>query len=69
MLNTEYGISSSRDDLFVAKSENQTFRNVPVARNDTNIVRIVKVKNGVAMPEDHKIFVPENNAIELTYEF
>ena len=69
MLNTEYGISSSGYDHFVAKSENQTFRNVPVARNDTNIVRIVKVKNGVAMPEDHKIFVPENSAIELIYEF
>jgi hypothetical protein len=43
--------------------------NVPVARNDTNIVRIIKVKNRVAGPEDHKIFVPENNAIELTYEY
>ena len=69
MLNTEYGISSSGYDLFVAKSENQTFRNIPVARNDTNIVRIVKVKNGVAFPEDHKIFVPKNNSIELTYEY
>lgn len=69
MLNTEYGISSSGYDHFVAKSESQTFRKVPVARNDTNIVRIVKVKNGVATPEDHKLFVPENNAIELTYEY
>lgn len=69
MLNTEYGISSSGYDHFVAKSESQTFQQVPVARNDTNIIRIVKVKNGVAIPEDHKIFVPENNAIELTYEY
>jgi len=69
MLNTEYGISSSGYDHFVAKSENQTFLNIPVARNDTNIVRIVKVKNGVAFPEDHKIFVPENNSIVLTYEY
>jgi len=69
MLNTEYGISSSGYDHFVAKNENQTFRNIPVARNDTNIVRIVKVKNGVAFSEDHKIFVPENNSIELTYEY
>ncbi len=69
MLNTEYGISSSGYDHFMAKSENHTFRNVPVARNDTNIIRIVKVKNGVAMPEDHKIFVPDNNSIELTYEY
>lgn len=69
MLNTEYGISSSGYDHFVAKSENQTFRNIPVARNDTNIVRIVKVKNGVAMPEDHKIFVPKDNTIELSFEY
>lgn len=68
MLNTEYGIISSGYDKFVTKSENQTFR-VPVARNDTNIVRIVKVKNGVAYPEDHKFFVPKDNAIELTYEY
>jgi len=69
ILNTEYGINSSGYDHFVAKSENQTFRNVPVARNDTNIVRIIKVKNGVAYPEDYKIFVPEKNTIELTYEY
>ncbi|MCE5227850.1 MAG: hypothetical protein LLG05_18580 [Porphyromonadaceae bacterium] len=67
-LNTEYGVISSGYDNFVAEEENQTFR-VPVARNDTNIVRIIKVKNGVASPEDHKMFVPENNTIELTYEF
>jgi len=69
MLNTEYGISSSGYDNFVAKTYTQTFSNVPVALNDTNIVRIVKVKNGVATPEDHKIFIPENKAIELTYEY
>lgn len=68
LLNTEYGISSTGYDNFVAKSENQTFR-VPVARNDTNIVRIINVKNGVASPEDHKIFVPKDNNIELTYEY
>jgi hypothetical protein len=68
MLNTEYGISSSGYDNFVAKNESQTFR-VPVARNDTNIIRIVKVKNGVAIPEDHKLFVSENNNIELTYKY
>ena len=38
-------------------------------RNDTNIVRIIKMKNGVATPKDYKIFVPEKNAIELTYEY
>lgn len=69
MLNTEYGITSSGYDNFVAEGENQTFRNVPVARNDTNIVRIIKVKNGIATPEDYKIFVPENNSIELFYEY
>ena len=68
ILNTEYGISSSGYDNFVAEEENQTFR-VPVARNDTNIVRIIKIKNGVASPEDHKLFVPGNNTIELAYEF
>lgn len=69
MLNTEYGINFSGYDLFVAKSENQTFINVPVALNDTNIVRIVKVKNGVAIPEDHKLFVPKDNHIELSFEY
>lgn len=68
LLNTEYGISSSGYGNFVAISENQTFR-VPVARNDTNIVRIIKMKNGVATPEDHKLFIPENNNIELSYEY
>ena len=68
ILNTKYGISSSGYDNFVAAEENQTFR-VPVARNDTNIVRIIKIKNGVASPEDHKLFVPGNNTIELAYEF
>lgn len=69
MLNTEYGINFSGYDLFVAQSENQTFRNVPVALNDTNIVRIVKVKNGVAIPEEHKLFVPKDNNIELSFEY
>ncbi len=69
ILNTEYGINFSGYDLFVAKSESQTFRNVPVALNDTNIVRIVKVKNGVAFPEDHKIFVPKDNNIEFTFDY
>lgn len=69
MLNTEYGINFSGYDLFVAQSKNQTFRNVPVALNDTNIVRIVKVKNGVAIPEDHKLFVPKGNNIELSFEY
>jgi len=69
MLNTKYGIISSGYDNFVARNENQTFRNIPVAKNDTNIVRIIKMKNGIASPEDHKIFIPENNKIELTYEY
>lgn len=69
MLNTEYGITSSGYDNFVAENEIQTFRNVPVARNDTNIVRIIKVKNGVALPEDHKIFIPNNNKIKLSFDY
>lgn len=52
----------------MAEGESQLFK-VPVARNDTNIVRIIKVKNGIASPEDYKLFVPENNKIELTYEY
>ncbi len=67
-LNTEYGISSSGYDNFVAENENQVYR-VPVARNDTNIVRIIKEKNGITSSEDYKLFVPENNTIELTYEY
>ncbi len=68
LLNTEYGISSSGYDHFVAESGNQAFR-VPVARNDTNIVRIIKMKNGVASSEDLKLFVPKDNNIELSFEY
>ena len=68
-LDTEYGIIPSGYDHFVAESENQTFTKIPVARNNTNIVRIIKMKNGVASPKDYKIFVHENNKIELTYEY
>ena len=67
-MNTEYGFSSSGFDNFVAKDENQRFM-VPVARNDTNIVRIIKLKNGIATPKDYKLFIPENNNIELSYEY
>lgn len=68
LINTEYGISSSGYDNFVAENENQTFR-VPVALSDTNIVRIIKIKNGIASPEDHKVFVPKDNNIELTFDY
>ena len=67
-MNTQYGISSSGYDHFVAEHENQVYR-VPVARSDTNIVRIIKEKNGITTSEDFKLFVPENNNIELTYEY
>ncbi|HTN69017.1 MAG TPA: hypothetical protein VLZ33_06110 [Dysgonamonadaceae bacterium] len=68
LLDTKYGISSSGYDHFVAKKENQVFR-VPVARKDTNIVRVLKIKNGIVSSEDYKIFVDENNTIELTYDY
>lgn len=68
-LDTEYGIISSGYDKFVAESENQTFTKIPVARNTTNIIRIIKMKNGVASPEDHKLFIPKDNNIELSFEY
>ena len=68
LITTLFEISSSGYDNFVAENENQIF-NVPVARNDTNIVRILKVKKGIASYEDYKMVVPENNNIELTYEY
>ena len=69
MLDTKYGIGGSGWDRFKASTEDQTFTEVPFALNDSNIVRIIKVKNGVAMPEDHKIYVSGDSPTNLTYEY
>lgn len=70
ILNTEYDIlHTGMDDSFIAKNKNQTFRNIPVAPNEMNIIRVIKVKNGVASAEEAKIFVPEKNNIELNFEY
>jgi hypothetical protein len=43
--------------------------NVFVAEGENNVIRILKIKNVVSMPEDYTIYIPEDNNIELTYEY
>lgn len=68
-LGGEYQTNGSGYGNYSATSDNQKFENVIVARNETNIVRIARRKNGVNTIEDFEVEVPENNSIELTYEY
>ena len=67
-LDSEYSTGFSGYDKWVAKELNNTF-NVFVAEGEKNIIRIVKVKNGISLSQDYEITVPPNNTIELTYDF
>ena len=40
-----------------------------VAEGEKNVIRIVKRKNGQNATEDYPVVVPENNTIELTYNY
>lgn len=67
-LQSEYATGFSGYDTFIASDVNNQF-NVFVAENENNVIRILKIKNGVSTPEDYTIYIPTNNNIELTYEY
>lgn len=67
-LDSEYSTGFSGTDIWVAKDLNNVF-NVFVAEGEKNIIRIIKIKNGVNLNQDYEITIPPNNSIELTYNF
>lgn len=67
-LDSEYATGFSGYDTFVASEVNNQF-NVFVAENENNIIRILKIKNGISTPEDYTIYIPTDNNIEMTYEY
>lgn len=69
LLDSQYRAGMTGFDDYIAIAENQSFSNVVVAENENNIIRIIKIKNGVAEPEDIQVFVPERNDINLTFEY
>lgn len=69
ILDTKYGVAYSGYDKFIATKEENVFTEVPLAINETNIIQIVKVKDGVAMPEEHEIYVSANSPETLTFEY
>ena len=67
-LDSEYATGFSGYDTFEATVVNNQF-NVFVAENENNVIRILKIKNGISTPEDYTIYIPTDNNIELTYEY
>lgn len=67
-LNSEYSTGFSGYGNWRATSNNNLM-NVFVAEGENNVIRILKRKNGVNTSEDIPIFIPQNNTIELIYEF
>lgn len=68
LLNSEYLTGFSGYGNWRATSNNNLL-NVFVAEGENNIIRIYRRKNGVNTSEDIPIFIPQNNTIELTYDF
>jgi hypothetical protein len=68
LLNSEYSTGFSGYGNWRATSNNNLL-NVFVAEGENNIIRIYRRKNGVNTSEDIPIFIPQNNTIELTYDF
>lgn len=69
LIDSEYASQSSGFDNYTSSSQFEIFDEVIVASNEMNLISIVKYKNGVGSTEDFLIFIPENNDIELTYEY
>ncbi|WP_295936755.1 hypothetical protein [uncultured Alistipes sp.] len=69
MLDTKYGVASSGFNKFRASQTEQTFLNVPFALNENNILRIMKMKDGVVTFEDHPIYVTATSPEVLTYVY
>ncbi len=51
-----------------AKDSDETF-NVMVAQNEINIITIFRRKKGVNTHEDHKVFVPKDKTLEMTFDY
>jgi hypothetical protein len=68
LLNSEYSTGFSGYGNWRATSNNNLL-NVFVAEGENNIIRILRRKNGVNTSEDIPMFIPQNNTIELTYNF
>jgi hypothetical protein len=67
-LDSEYSTGFSGYGNWVATTLNNQL-NVFVAEGEKNIIRINKIKNGIGSSQDFEIIVPQNNTIELTYDF
>lgn len=67
-LDSEYSTGFSGYGNWVATTLNNQL-NVFVAEGEKNIIRINKIKNGIGSSQDFEIVVPQNNTIELTYDF
>ena len=67
-LNSEYSTGFSGFGNWRATSNNNLL-NIFVAEGENNVLRIFRRKNGVNTSEDIPIFIPQNNTIELTYDF
>ncbi|MES2238945.1 MAG: hypothetical protein V4497_01670 [Bacteroidota bacterium] len=67
-LDSEYSTGFSGTENWVPKDLNTIF-NVFVAEGEKNIIRIIKIKNGINLSQDYELTIPPNNSIELTYNF
>lgn len=67
-LNSEYSTGFSGYGNWTAKNLNNSL-NVFVAEGEKNIIRINRIKNGIGSSQDFEVNVPQNNTIELTYDF
>jgi hypothetical protein len=67
-LDSEYATGFSGYSTFEATEVNNQF-DVFVAENENNIIRILKIKDGISTPEDYTIYIPTDNNIELSYEY
>lgn len=67
-LDSEYDTGKSGWNAFMANGINTTLHPY-VAENEKNIIRIVRKKDGVITREDHPVFVPSNNTIEMTFDY
>ncbi len=63
----ETGISGHLDEYSANSNDYTTMANV--ASNDTCVIQIRKIKNGVSFPEDVRIFVHDNSSPEYTFHY
>ena len=67
-LNSEYSTGFSGFGNWRATNNNNIL-NIFVAEGENNIITIFRRKNGINTKEEIPIFIPSNNAIELTYNY